>query len=83
MLALAQLNNNQKPQKTQHSTDKTDKESPLERRTYRFIQIRSGSFRSRSKEIRIRRDIEDYNFSHYEFRRPSLDDQTCAQFKVA
>lgn len=83
MLTLAQLNSNQKTQQlpSNHSIDR----DPLsDRRTYRFVQIRSGSFRSKSKDIRLA--IDERNNLQYEFRRPSLDgfdDQTCSQFKVA
>lgn len=90
MLTLAQLNNNQKPQSTSHSL--VDKEPPAaaeRRNTYRFIKIRSGSFRSKSKEIRLHLDsIDDGslpNDLYYDFRRlsvDSVDDETCAQFKV-
>lgn len=81
MLALAQLNQKTQQLPPGHSIDK---EPPSDRRTYRCIQIRSGSFRSKSKDVRLQ--IDDGKSLQYEFRRPSLvslDDQTCSQFKVA
>ena len=89
MLALAQLttaysNNNQQttsPTAEPAGTSGNTRSSGTE---FRYIKVRSGSIRSRSKET-ARVHVEDANY--YEFRRASLGssaeaDPTCAQFKV-
>ena len=85
MLALTQLNNNVKPHPPQQHS--IFKEPPSERCTYRFIQIRGSSFRYKCRDREpCSVQFKVVNDLHYEFRRPSVvdvDEQTCAQFKVA
>ncbi|XP_059352099.1 ras-related protein Rab-37-like isoform X3 [Daphnia carinata] len=80
MLTLAQLGSNLKRQTV--SNDLSNKEAQSDPSTYRFIQVRGSSFRTKSKDNRIK--IKDTNNVHYDFRGPSAvntDEQTCAQFK--
>ena len=82
MMTLAQLSGNLKSQAVQNPS--IIQEQQPDRPTYRFIQIRGGSFRSKFKETRIQ--LNDINNVNYDFRRPSIDstdEQTSAQFKVA
>ncbi|XP_046651154.1 ras-related protein Rab-37-like isoform X2 [Daphnia pulicaria] len=60
------------------------KEPPSDRSTYRFIQIRGGSFRSKFKESPPAQ-LNVINNVNYNFRKPSAvseDEQMSAQFKV-
>ncbi|XP_046651155.1 ras-related protein Rab-37-like isoform X3 [Daphnia pulicaria] len=59
------------------------KEPPSDRSTYRFIQIRGGSFRSKFKESPPAQ-LNVINNVNYNFRKPSAvseDEQMSAQFK--
>jgi len=83
MLTLTQLSGDLKSQAVPNRS--IIKELPPDRSTYRFIQIRGGSFRSKFKESAVQ--LNDINNDvNYDFRRPSAvsaDEQTSAQFKVA
>lgn len=81
MLTLAQLSSNLKRQTGPN--DSINKETQSDPSTYRFIQVRGSSFRTKSKDSRIQ--LKDTNSVHYDFRGHSFvdtDEQTCTQFKV-
>lgn len=81
MLTLAQLSSNLKRQTGPN--DLINKETQSDPSTYRFIQVRGSSFRTKSKDSRIQ--LKDTNSVHYDFRGHSFvdtDEQTCTQFKV-
>ncbi len=83
MLTLTQFSSDLKSQALPNRS--IIKEPPSDRSTYRFIQIRSGSFRSKFKESPPAQ-LKVINNVNYAFRKPSAvseDEQTSAQFKVA
>ncbi|XP_046436798.1 ras-related protein Rab-37-like isoform X2 [Daphnia pulex] len=81
MLTLTQFGSDLKSQAVPNRS--IIKEPPSDRSTYRFIQIRGGSFRSKFKESPPGQ-LNVINNVNYNFRKPSAvseDEQTSAQFK--